>query len=625
MSSRKKKVNPRNKETFPLAKTEHVAVKEWLATLREDEFRDKVLPVVFKEMTNQKLLNSYKNIHGRNDKGVDFLIYENAPLGERTVGIQVKSCEMTRASGANSAVQVKRECEAAMEHEFTLDSKSFKLDQIEIWNSGHITEDAEAELRSPGSRIKIPIKHGDDLVRFIENYAPKLLKAIPQYSVLLYINTEKARSKRTFSLFGQRLNPQEHFLEPKFTPGSQVGLGSLKSKEGKIKPKPSKNLNEILENYHNIIITGQEMSGKSYCLERIFGIIGNKRPNSIPVYFEEDEMPDLKPSNLLAKIGNKVCGFSVRQIEALSKENQIVIICDRIDRADKQLIEFFAGLETQSFRIIGSACSFQGGDKFSTFNISGVSSGSITSFIRKIDCGMSASNSFTDRAINYVNRALGALGLPATPFVVAACLRECHTNDNDLNTPTFGRLVSRFVEEQAGSRNDFLKVDHEAKDSVLKEISAINQRSISIEDLKNIISSYILRSGSPHRIESFISDFEYSGLIEISRDSKLARWCHPIYLKYYWLRHSLENNEAAKVIEILKQRSDPTMSALFASSLHNCDSVIDELLGELNQLSIPGTLDFMEVLEAEGIFFPDEDHQDHFFDSIEKLTADEMD
>ncbi|RYG58485.1 hypothetical protein EON80_27005, partial [bacterium] len=118
--SAKKKANPRNKETFKLAQTDREAIQDWLKTLREDEFRDKILPDVFVGMKSAGLIESFKNIHGRNDKGVDFVVVENSPLSRRVIGIQVKSNKITRSSGPNSAREVISECEAAMQHNFTI-------------------------------------------------------------------------------------------------------------------------------------------------------------------------------------------------------------------------------------------------------------------------------------------------------------------------------------------------------------------------------------------------------------------------------------------------------------------------------------------------------------------------
>jgi hypothetical protein len=621
----KKKSNPRKKETFALAKTEHEAVKDWLNSLSEDEFRDKILPEIFKQMKSQKLLSDFQNIHGRNDKGVDYILFENGPLSHRAIGIQVKSCEMTRASGANGAVTVRLECEAAMDHEFSHGGNKFRLDQIEVWNSGHTTQDAEAEFKTPGARYKIPIKTGDSLVHFVEKYAPKLLTSIPQYSVLIYIENEIKRNRRSFSLFGQRLNPHQHFLEPRFTPGSQIGLRSLETKkDGGLKPKNHKHLEDLLKGNGNIVITGEEMSGKSYCLERILGIARKYSANCIPVYFEEDEVSNLKAENLHSLIGKKVSNFNSKQVEALTERNQLLLLIDRIDLATKPFLEHLSNLPPEKYRIIGSARTFQSNQKFPTYNISGVASGSITRFIRNIDTKATSDVSFADRALNYVERALGALGLPATPFVVAACLRECHAGDNDLNTPTFGRLVARFIEDQAGSHNDCLRVDHEAKHSVLKEISSLNQETMAVEDVRKIIQSYITRSGSPHSMESFMADFNYSRLIETNSDNSLAKWCHPIYLKYYWLRHTMATGETHKVIDILKSKSEPTLSALYASEQHLCDEAVNVLLQELDQLQMPDSVDVIDLLGMEKLLLPDESEQDELLEGIEKLTEDEM-
>ena len=68
MQKRKQKKPP---PTVLLTLSDTDAGIAWLNSLAESEFRDRVLGNLFVKMKKAGLIEEYKNVHGRNDKGVD--------------------------------------------------------------------------------------------------------------------------------------------------------------------------------------------------------------------------------------------------------------------------------------------------------------------------------------------------------------------------------------------------------------------------------------------------------------------------------------------------------------------------------------------------------------------------
>src|SRR5258708_3729960 len=104
----KKKKTTAVRQLLLIETTETDAGLDWLRSLSEDQVRDKVLVELFRRMQTESEIEAFENIHGRNDKGVDFIVSSNSSVFGRTVkGIQVKSKRMTRSEGAGSLSAVR--------------------------------------------------------------------------------------------------------------------------------------------------------------------------------------------------------------------------------------------------------------------------------------------------------------------------------------------------------------------------------------------------------------------------------------------------------------------------------------------------------------------------------------
>src|SRR5882724_10849689 len=99
--AKKKKTSPAKQQQLLIETTETEAGLEWLRSMTEDQVRDKLLVELFRRMKADGDLDNFENIHGRNDKGVDFIVSYNSSVFGRTIrGIQVKSKRITRSEGA---------------------------------------------------------------------------------------------------------------------------------------------------------------------------------------------------------------------------------------------------------------------------------------------------------------------------------------------------------------------------------------------------------------------------------------------------------------------------------------------------------------------------------------------
>ena len=119
----------------------------------------------------------FENIHGRLDKGVDYILVTQSALERKVLGIQIKGKPISRAggNGSLSAVEIASECEAAMKHEFQVQGAKRRLDSIAVWSSAHITPDAEEEFTKPGLAYRIQVKKPKDVFSLIEQFAPAQL------------------------------------------------------------------------------------------------------------------------------------------------------------------------------------------------------------------------------------------------------------------------------------------------------------------------------------------------------------------------------------------------------------------------------------------------------------------
>jgi hypothetical protein len=208
--------------------TETEAGVSWLNGLPEPEVRDRVLVELFRRMKAEGVIEDFENIHGRNDKGVDFIVASSSAFGGRTItGIQVKSKAITRSesSGALSAIRIREECHSAIQHNFHFQGRETRIDLIEVWCSAAITEDAEKELNPPHTLVRVGLKKDREIFSLVEKFCPSAVSKVPQLAVTRYISESRSPSSKSIRILGCNLNAKSNFIEPYFSSRAPIPCG----------------------------------------------------------------------------------------------------------------------------------------------------------------------------------------------------------------------------------------------------------------------------------------------------------------------------------------------------------------------------------------------------------------
>lgn len=594
--------------------TDTDAVIDWLKSLKESEFRDKVLRDLFKALKSEGSIASYANIHGRNDKGVDYVIIEDGVFGRRIIGIQVKSIDVTRTGGGKnySALDLKTECQAALQHEFLVEGNKYRLDLIEVWNSRHTTEDAESELSAPGTQNKFPLRKPDHIARLLEKYCPDWLKNIPQYSLVTYIRSKQNPQNKAFKLLGTHLNPKTHFLEPEFSIGTDSALDQIKNDKGTLKKNdPTRNLDYLIERNEHSFIHGTELCGKSYLLEHLESRLADR--NLIPVLLLARELEKHSASEILDLAYKKAGGLSRSAFIKRIKNVQLIVLIDDYHLLAEETRKSLVAHPITEIRIIGAGRSSCKTTSEQRFSIAGVKLESVSRLLRTLEKSTSSKHSpaLVDRAVGYLQRVFGTSGLPRNPFTVAICLHECQHSSGRFSTPTFGRLIERFVEAQAGSHSDDDNVDFETKTEILKRLAGKPGYEFPSDVFHRLVRKHIGARALPHLAESVKRDLIQSGLFSEGVNGKSIRWAHPVFKDYYWVRNLVEKRKLEPLLQALQKDTNITVAALIGSQLRAADHVIIELTEKLTDVKIEAIAFKDELLaaSAEEVLPNDEEEQ----------------
>jgi hypothetical protein len=601
---------PRNKKTssqsltkkvYTLVATETEAGLTWLSSLTEDVFRDKVLEDLFRKMQKENAIVWYKNIHGRNDKGVDFLIVSNSDFGQRIVGIQVKSKEMTRAGGGSSisSLQVKQECEAAMAHEFEVQANKSRLDNIEVWNSSHITDDAEREFNTPGGLIKVRVVRPATILTLLEKYCFDLMKKVPGCALAGYINQKKNPLPNKIKLLGCSLDPKKHFLEPIFSKNPLGSMRNIEKKNQTLKKKESSvRLADIISDVQHSLVLAPELSGKTYLLDHVECLVAE---DAIPVRVTKDSFAQGKPSSIFGLIAKQLGFYSGHEVERISENIKFFLLIDDIDSMSEEIRSFLFSLNSKQIKVFATARRMANPDGVGTFYITGVNMSGITPFLRTLDAGLAENKTFIDRAHSFIGRTLSTSGLPSNPFTISMMLAECQNSPNKFSTPTMGRLIERFVDMQLGSHADNAnRVDFETKRELLTKFGGRREIGFSTTLFRKEVAKFIKTRSHPHKIEDFISDLESSGVFTFK--DGFVYWSHPTLKSYFWVKNLVANNNIKPILRKLQDHTDLTLSALTGSQMKNGALAIDVLLGDLKTLKLPAPLKLLEAVNETGMF-----------------------
>lgn len=555
---------------------------QWLGQLSEPTFRDQVLKDLFTQMKNDGKIADFLYTHGRNERGVDWIVQEIGGLSQRYVGVQAKAKIITRQGGSNSdsSLSVKQQCESAYEHKFNWHGNEIRLDVVELWNAAHITADAEVEFSTPFSTHKIAVKTAPEIFSLIDQFCPGLVSRIPGLAETGYLRKCSEPEALSIRVLGIHLNPKKHFLEPRFSMHTDLSPSRVfDSRSKKMREEQAIYLADVLKTMSNAIIIGSELSGKTYLLKRISCLVAGE--SYLPVILDGNA---LKQQSLPVLLKEHLPWLSWANISDPNALNRIVyLLIDNIDAlTDAEISKFLKNVHNK-FVVIGTAKKAPSVEGFSTYHFSGIKTGSIHSFVRALDLDHDAASSLTDRATHFINRTIDATGLPINPFTVSVMLSECQIAKRRLATPTMGRLIERFVESQVGSYADTLRADFETKFQFLTHLGGLHQSQISVNDFQKRLARFLVKHGHAHDLTDFADDLFDSGLLIRDEVLLTVRWGHPIFRDFFWVRNLIREKKYKTIVRTLLHGGEPCIAAITGSQMGNAHAVLRDLLQVLEK------------------------------------------
>ena len=582
--SAKKAAN--TKIELSVAATDTDAGIMWLGGLGEPKFRDSILNELFRKMGERKEIEWFENIHGRLDKGVDYILTTQTALERKVLGIQVKGKPITRTggNGSLSAVEIASECESAMKHEFQVQGTKRRLDSIAVWSSAHITPDAEEEFTKSGLAYRIQIKKPREIFSLIEEFAPSLLGNVPQLAVVRYINERADPEPESVRVFGCEINPKIHFLEPELSEFAPASVEGLKKENGHIRrKKTTATLEKVLDDSRHTTLFAGELSGKSYLLKRCMAVLAERKKLSILLEASQLTEVPRSPEKLAASV---LKFFSPPEAEAFARGAGMVFLIDDIHKIPQTVREWLFTLDPKHFRIIATGSSILVPQNVASLHITGTKLGSLPKFLRSLN--VKHSKAFLDRAQSFIERTLATSRLPTNAFTISIMLQECQHGGSKFSTPTMGRVIERFVELQLGSHSEeTFVVDFETKRDFLSHLAGKTDLEYSLEEFKRRLAKFIEAIKHPQSVEDFVQDFRRSGVFSFGENK--IRWAHPAFLQYFWVRNLVSNGKYKPIAGALCKKFNPTLAALAGSQAKSKDisELIQPLMDEISKTPLP--------------------------------------
>jgi hypothetical protein len=559
---------------------------KWLEQLTEPAFRDEILKDLFLRMRTEGFIGDYLYTHGRGEHGVDWIVQEKGGLSQRYVGIQAKSKIITTQGDtrSDSALIVKRQCEAAYEHKFNWGGNEIRLDVVELWMSAHITVDAEAEFNAPSSRHKVAVKRVTEVFSLIERFCPRLLSKIPGLAEAGYIKKMANPESLPIRIFGIHLNPRKHFLEPRFSKHPNLSIGRVfkDRHSGKMREEPPINLEDILTQKSHSLIVGAELSGKTYLLKRISCQVADH--GHVPVYVDGSLLSRDMPKSVPHLLKEYLDWYSLAVLQDPDKLSRtIYLLVDNADYLSDAQLRTLRESSHRNIIIMAAARSPRTIEGYTNYFIAGIMDGAIHRFVRSLDLEQAAASAITDRAMHFILRTIGTSGLPSNPFTVSVMLSECQISRRRLSTPTMGRLIERFVEGQLGSQLDTMRADFETKLQFLTDLGGTNKFEIPIMAFKRRLAHFVATHGHAHDVSDFEQDLYDSGLMERDEIKTVVRWTHPIFMDFFWVRNLVREKKYRAIARKLLKGVGYSLAAITGSQMGDAHAILEELLSVLNK------------------------------------------
>ena len=544
---------------------------EWLAHLNEQVFRDEILKELFYRMKRRGDLLAYRYTHGRYEHGIDWIVQDKSAIGTRFLGIQAKSKNITKQGNyqSDSALTVKLQCESAYEHSFEFEGSKIRLDNVELWTSAHITEDGESAFSADFSRNRVKVKKAEQIYSLIEAYCPNIIKKIPVLAVSGYLVREANPSPMPIKILGCQLNPKIHFIEPSFSKSSEMSPSRfLKPRKGKAESEKQISLDDVMRTKGHYLIVGSELSGKTYLLRRLSCIYAER--GVIPIFVAGDNLVSSQIDNTPKLIKNKIDWLTLQEIEDPKLlTNSFALLIDDADKLPEDQLINLTGSSHGSIQIICTRKTPTTHKQFQNYFIAGVDLSSISNFVRSLDIDEKKSKALTDRVTSFVNRTLLTSGLPSNPFIISAILAECKIAHRRLATPTMGRLVERFVEEQIGSYSENSKTDFETKRQFLTDLAGHKASEFGFLQFEKLIAKFIAEGGHPHTKDDFRSDLLDSGVVSYDEANKKYLWTHNVFKEFFWVRNLVREKKYGPIAKKLTTRASASTAAVAGSQMGN--------------------------------------------------------
>jgi F0F1-type ATP synthase delta subunit len=515
---------------------------------------------------------------------------------------------------------VKTECLGALAHEYDFQSDKVRLDNIAIWTSAHITEDAEKEFTAPGNLAKIQVLKAGPIYALIHEHCPDLLARVPQCSLSVYLRDRASPPPKPIKLLGKSLDPLKNFLVPTISAQPAFASSRLSTRNHMVSPNTDTiSIESLLERTGHIVIKGDDLSGKSYLLEHLQAVAAGAAMLPFLLKPEHFATEPRTVFHILAKI---LPSFSPNDLEQISKNQRLLVLIDDFDELGEKYRDQLLKLNPREVSVLGTAGTMSARAGVDIFHIVGVELESIVPFLRSLD--LQRDTVFTDRAHSFITRSLAQSGLPESPFTVAMLLQECQVSPSKFSTPTMGRLIERFIELQLGSHSEERTlVDFETKREFLTRLAGRVESSLPRQELQKRLAKHVHTRSLPHEPSVFLLDLLEGGVLAQERDGRVV-WAHPVIKQYFWVKNLVTKGKTRPIERILQTRPDFALAAIVGSQLANAGDLIKTLANDLAQLKMPSRQELINtVREMAPDILPSEQSEAKMLEDIEKVATDE--
>lgn len=595
---------------------------QWLEQMKEDDFRDEVLKELFAQMQKQGAIAGYIYTHGRGEHGVDWIVIERGPLTDRYVGIQAKSKPITKQgdSYSDSALAIKQQCESAYDHRFNFNGSDIRIDNVELWMSTHITSDAAEEFLAPLSRHKIGVKRPDVVFSLIERYCPLMTSKIPGLAESGYIHRMANPDPLPIRIFGVPLNPQKHFLEPRFSKHPELSISRVFDKRRhRMHEESPICLHDVTEHLANTIFVGPQLSGKTYLLRRLSCVLANQ--GYLPVHVDACVINTPNFKSIWHYVADR---FPWHSPASLSNPDYltrtVVLLIDNADCLTTEQIESLRDATHKRILLILAGRKSRTVPSFQTLFISGIMPGTIHSFVRSLDISEACTTALTDRGSQYIQRTIGTSGLPTNPFTVSVMLQECQIAKRKLATPTMGRLIERFVEGQIGSHSESMRADFETKLAFLTSLGGTRELSFPASKFRKRLVRFLTKHGHAHDAADFEHDLLDSGLLDRDVSGITVRWTHPVFVEFFWVSNMVREKRYDFLGKCLLHDDASSIASIVGSQMGNAHKVLSILLKHLEKkawMTTKGVLRATTTNRTDSFVLPSDEDEEALLTSIE--------